>query len=244
MTVSGEDVMAYVDGELDEAGRARVAQAARHDAVLAARIRAEQALRDRLATHFAPIVDDPVPPDWIASIRAATVAPAAGSNVLSMADARAARAKPAPPPHRRVWAGAAIAASLVVAAIVGDRIMAPATPGAGSNTMLASGELAHALDRQLASAQAGAPVQIMGTFKRQGGDICRVFAGGGASGIACHDGAGWHLQQTAPGVTTSQNAYRQAGSEQAGLIAQAQAMMAGDPFDATQERSARDHAWH
>ena len=41
MSVSSEDVMAYVDGELDEAARARIADAARKDTSLAARINAE-----------------------------------------------------------------------------------------------------------------------------------------------------------------------------------------------------------
>jgi len=121
----------------------------------------------------------------------------------------------------------------------------PAVLVAGKAGLVASGELAQALNTQLASARdASAPIRILGTFKRQGGDTCRVFVGATASGIACHDSDGWQMQQVVPGTTATQTAYRQAGSEQAGLMAQAQAMMAGDPFDPAQERAACDHLWH
>jgi len=258
MTVSGEDVMAYVDGELDDAARARIADAARHDEALAARIRAEQALRDQLRGHFAPVAQEPVPQGWIDSIRMATkngagAAPAVTLNVVSMDAARAARAERVQAPARgrttgRLWAGAAIAASLVVGVMIGDRLHRPAVLVAGKDGLVASGELAQALDTQLASAQGDAPIRILGTFKRQGGDTCRVFSGAAASGIACHDGNAWQMQQVLPGAKAASGAtpgaYRQAGSDQAGLMAQAQAMMAGDPFDAAQERAARDHLWH
>ena len=202
-------------------------------------------MRDRLRGHFAPIADEPVPQDWIASIRSATAAPAVTLNVVSMDAARAARAQRAPSKMpRRLWAGAALAASLVVGVMIGDRVHQPAVLVAGKTGLVASGELAQALNTQLASAQDKAPIRILGTFKRQAGDTCRVFDGAAASGIACHDSDGWQMQQVVPGTKTSQAAYRQAGSDQAGLMAQAQAMMVGDPFDATQERTARDHLWH
>ena len=242
MTVTGEDVMAYVDGELDEAGRARIDEAARHDRTLAERIAAEQALRDRLRGHFAPVADEPVPSDWIASIRAAT---APTLNVVSMDEARAARMQRAPSrAPRRIWAGAALAASLVIGVMIGNRLHQPAVLVAGKTGLVASGELAQALSTQLASAQDGAPIRILGTFKRQTGDTCRVFAGPAASGIACRDGRNWQMQQLVPGAKPEQGAYRQAGSEQADLMAKAQAMMAGDPYDAAQEKAARDHMWH
>ena len=252
MTVSGKDVMAYVDGELDDAARARIADAAQRDPALAARINAEQALRDQVRGHFAPVAQEPVPQDWIASIRTATAAPAATLNVVSMDAARAARAQRLHVPARgrgtgKLWVGAAVAASLVVGVMIGDRMHQPVILVAGKDGLVASGELAQALNTQLASAQGSAPIRILGTFKRQSGDTCRVFAGTAASGIACHDGGGWQMQQVVPGAKATSGmasgAYRQAGSDQAGLMVQAQAMMVGDPFDAAQERAARDHLW-
>jgi hypothetical protein len=260
MTVSGKDVIAYVDGELDDAARARIADAAQRDPALAARISAEQALRNQVRGHFAPVAQEPVPQDWIASIRTATAAPATTLNAVSMDAARAARAQRLQVPARgrgsgKLWVGAAIAASLVVGVMISDRMHQPVMLVAGKPVMLvaskdglvASGELAQALNTQLASSQGSVPIRILGTFKRQGGDTCRVFAGAAVSGIACHDGGGWQMQQVVPGAkaasAAASGAYRQAGSDQAGLMVQAQAMMVGDPFDAAQERAARDHLW-
>jgi hypothetical protein len=135
----------------------------------------------------------------------------------------------------------------VVGVMIGTQVHRGAVMVAGKNGLVASGELAQALSTQLASAQDNAPIRILGTFKRAdkqgGGDTCRVFSGATVSGIACHDSDGWQMQAIVPGTKANASAYRQAGSDQAALMAQAQAMMTGDPFDAAQERAARDHMW-
>jgi tellurite resistance protein len=228
MTVSNEQIIAYIDGELGETEQAQIAQAARHDAALAARIAAEHALRERLRAHFAPVEHEPLPEAWIAMISQATGSMSA--DIISLEAERVRRARPSVP--RKAWIGAAIAASLVIAVIAGQQHR-PAIPA----------QLAQALDTQLASAQDGAPIRILGTFRRQDGNLCRVFAGDAASGIACRDHGGWHIEQDGPGAKTARRAYRQAGSDQAALMERAQAMMAGDPFDAAQERAARDRGW-
>jgi hypothetical protein len=84
---------------------------------------------------------------------------------------------------------------------------------------------------------------MLGTFRRQGGGLCRVFAGPLASGIACHGEGGWQMAQVRPGVRPESRAYRQAGSAEGDLMAAAQAMAAGDPLDADQERAARQQGW-
>jgi hypothetical protein len=233
MTVSSEDIIAYVDGELGEVDSARIAAAARHDGALAARIAAERALRERLRGHFAPVEHEALPEAWIAAISNATGRTSA--DIISLDAVRARRARPSIPRRiwiGRAWVGTAIAASLVIAVVAGQPHR-PAIPA----------PLAQALDTQLASAQDGAPIRMLGTFRRQDGNVCRVYAGHAASGIACRDRGGWRIEQALPGAKPAPGAYRQAASEQAALMAQAQAMMAGDPFDAAQERTARDHGW-
>lgn len=236
MTVTAEQIAAFVDDELDSAARAQVAEAALRDPDLAARIAAERALRETLRAHFAPLAAAPVPQDWIATIRATTASPV----VASLADARAARGRK---PSARRWVGAAIAASLVLGVAIGAQLHRPAVLVAGGEGLIASGDLARALDTQLASAQADAPIRMLGTFRRQGGDLCRVFAGPVASGIACHGGAGWQMEQVRPGSRPENGAYRQAGSADGDLMAAAQAMAVGDPLNADQERAAQQHGW-
>jgi hypothetical protein len=238
MTVSSEQIIAFVDGELDESEHARIAAAAQRDDALAARITAERALRDQLRAHFAPVEHEPLPEAWITMIGVATGERATGkrttdgtsADVISLDAARARRSR-APIP-RQAWIGAAIAAGLVIALFAGQP-RRPAMPA----------QLAQALDTQLASAQDGAPIRILGTFRRPDGNLCRVYAGEAASGIACRDHGGWHIAQDRPGAKPARGAYRQAASDQAALMEQAQAMMAGVPFDAAQERAARDHGW-
>jgi anti-sigma factor RsiW len=160
MTISAEEIAAYVDGELDEAARSRVMLAALADMELADRIAAQRALRETLKAHFAPVGEAPVPDAWAQMIRQ-EIAPA---KVVNIADARKRRFGAAP------WVGMAVAASLALGVFVGARLQqGPIVERDGA--LVASGDLAHALDTQLASTQGDAPVQMLGTFRRSGA-IC------------------------------------------------------------------------
>jgi hypothetical protein len=249
MTVSDEEIMAYADGALDEEARARITQAALSDFDLADRIAAQRALRERLQAHFAPVAQEPIPATWVETIRQGQPS----AQVIDMAAARAKRAaKTERQPSRwRAWVGGAVAACLAVALFATSRQPSDETrsPGeaqpivARNGVLVASGELAHALDRQLASAQEGAPIRMLGTFHRAGGDLCRAFAGPQAAGIACRAGEEWQLQHVLPGSQASSAAYRQAGSQDGTLMAIAQSMTQGAPLDATQEKTAQEKGW-
>jgi len=245
MTVSGEEIMAYVDGELDEAARVRIAQAALADRDLADRIAAQHALRERLQAHFAPVAQEPVPAAWVESIRQG----APSAQVIDLAAVRAERAAKVerPPSRHRAWIGGAVAACVAVALFVGTQQPGPSSDAqpivARQGVLVASGDLGRALDRQLASAPEGGPIRMLGTFHRAGGGLCRVFAGPQASGVACHEGGQWQLQHVLPGSPASQAAYRQAGAPDAALMEIAQAMAEGPPLDAGQERAAQAAGW-
>lgn len=247
MTISDEDVIAYVDGEMDEAGRTAMTFAALGDPDLADRIAAHRALRDRLATHFAPITAEPVPDAWIAQVRAATSSPdlPQPAPVIDLSAARAARqARPRP---RALWFGPALAASLAIGLFAGSHWLAP-SPGpiaARDGALIATGALASALDTQLASAPPSDINQprVLASFRRDDGKLCRVFTGTQASGVACRNGPDWTLAHVLPGSPAATTAYRQAGSPDATLMAIAQDMTSQAPLDATQERAARDGGW-
>jgi hypothetical protein len=125
-------------------------------------------------------------------------------------------------------------------------VLAPAggPVGVAHGALVAQGPLAGALDYQLASAQpAGAPTRIGLSFAAADGRLCRTFDSAALSGIACLGEAGWQLVMTAAGAQAPGGDYRQAASGNPQVLAAAQELMAGEPFDAAAERRARDSGW-
>jgi len=229
MTPDPETLMAYADGELDDIAAARVARAIAADPALARQVEAHRALRTRLADGFAPVAAEAVPDRFAALLVRST-------NVVSMEERRRAR--------RSWWPiTGAIAASLVVGVMTGQMLGRGAAVIDGQAVPVAGGALARALDTQLASAQDGAAVRMIASFRDTGGDYCRVFAAPAASGIACRQDDGWVVRRTAGGAAAQSGAYRQAGSGDAEMLAAAQDMMAGEPLDAAGEVAARSAGW-
>jgi len=252
MTVSTEQLCAYVDGQCDAAEAQRIEQTAAADKELARRIAQERALRERLRSHFAPVAEEPIPDAWEALIRGAVgaAAPEGGAAVIDLSEARARRADPRGAGRGwlpRVWLGSGIAASLVLGLLlglfVGPQLRDAPPIAAHDGVLTAQGKLADALDTQLASAQDNAPVRMLLTFRSTDGAICRAFSGAEASGIACRSGDAWQLRHVLPGRPRAAAEYRQAGSENGELAAIAQGMSAGDAFDRAKEMAARDHGW-
>jgi hypothetical protein len=229
-------LVAYVDGELDEINRRRVERAVAEDERLARRIAAHRRLRESLSGQYQPIADQPVPDRFRSLI-------AAGSNVASLEEARAVR-KRFPLPG---WPTlAAIAASLVLGLAVGRGLHEDGSPvGIVKGQMVAQGDLAHALDTQLASMQdpKGA-VRIGVTFRSKEGDWCRSFDGDALSGVACRGAGGWQLEQAvAAGSKAQQGDYRQASSGDPRIMTTVNALIAGDALDGSEEKAARDAGW-
>jgi hypothetical protein len=224
MTIDDDLLMAYVDGELDDLARARVEKAAAEDPALRARLDQQQRLRETLAAHYAPVAEEPVPERFTAMLQ---------TNVVRLS---------APRP-RPLWQGlTALAASLVIGLALGRTLLTPA-PGVDEGPILARGELAAALDDQLASAQdSNATTRIGITFAATDGRLCRTFDGASLSGLACKGETGWQLMMTAVGTPGSSGDFRQAASNPA-VAAAAQEMMAGEPLDAAAELRARDSGW-
>ena len=222
-------LIALVDGELDEVSRRRIERAVAEDPALAARLDMHVRLRERLADHYAPIEAEPVP----AAMRALLQAEA---KVVPFARPVAAR--------RHAWmTGGAIAASLLLGLGIGHFSGGDDGPVAvEQGVMVAQGELASALETQLASAQDGASIRIGLSFRRKGGGWCRSFEGQAISGVACRQEEGWQVQQLVPG-SGPETAYRQASSGDARLMATVDALMDGSPLDAAQEKAAKARRW-
>lgn len=266
MSVTPEELMALADGELSGEEAARVEAAVAADPALARRLKAERSLRGALRGHLDPVTQEPVP-DALTDLIARAAAEdaergmtdkgrASPAEVVDLAAARN-RRKEAEKARKRAEKGPrvplfadrrmafAIAASLVLGLMLGTQLNG-GSEGPITQTragLVASGSLARGLDRQLASAEPAGDLRILASFKRQGGDYCRVFAGTGTSGIACRQDRTWLLERTMAGGTAQSSEYRQAGSAEASLMAAAQDMMAGDPLDAAQEREAQGKGW-
>ncbi len=229
MSFDPATIAAFVDGELDDLTARRVEREAESDAALAAEIARHRALKAQLAAHYAPVAAEAVPDRLRALL--------AGDAVdTSLADRREAKRRRFAPMH---WG--AIAASLIFGLTIGMQPWRPAADVTSANgTLAASGALAEVLDTQLASNQPqGAAVRIGLSFRDRDGRYCRSFEGRTLSGIGCRNPGGWSLERTMTGQAGSD--YRQASS--GALATDVAEMMAGDPFDAEAERTARDRGW-
>lgn len=230
MSFDPTTIAAFVDGELDDLTARRIERAAENDAALAAEITRHRALTARLAEHYAPICDEPIP-DRLRSL----LGDVTGVDT-SLADRRVTRRARFSTPH---WF--AIAASLVLGLTIGLRPWIPAADVQTDNgALIAAGSLAKALETQLASNQpSDAAVRIGVSFEDKAGRYCRSFESARLDGIGCRDGERWRLERTLMGQKNGD--YRQATSGE--LAAAAAAMMRRDALDARGERAARDAGW-
>jgi hypothetical protein len=227
MSVTREELAAFADGQLDEPRRSEVAAAVARQPALASEVDRHRALRQRLAAHFAPTLDEPVPE------RLTVLLGGRETNVSDIATARQHRTSRGFP--RSGWVvGPALAASLVLALFLPR----------GTPQGYAAPKVAAALNDQLVVTQpSDAPTRILLSFRNHSGQYCRVFSGAAQSGIACKDQSGWQLQSTAGGARPEQGPYRMAGSPAAAVMASAQDMAAGPALTAEEEAAAKAKGW-
>lgn len=222
-----EQVMAYVDGELDAVTVKRIERALPDDPALAAEIDAQRRLRGLLATRFDPVLDEPVPEQLTKPLETVDT---------SLTERREMKRKFFAPLQVGAMA-AALALGLFFGVQLDNRGLVAERGGA----LVAQGELDDALDVQLASNQeARSDVRIGLTFRDGSGTYCRSFEASSVSGIACREGGEWQLRRTFGGVAATE--YRQASS---GELAEAVERMMGPegPLDAEGEVRARDLEW-
>lgn len=237
MSVTAEDLMAYADGALEGADKARVEAAIAADPSLWAQVERHRALSGRLAAAYAPMIEEAVPPRLT---RAAREAPTA-DNVASLDAARARRATS--PWRVREWG--AMAAALLLGVIIGGQTLRPAGGIVASHDGLeARGALARALETQLAADDG--PVRIGLSFRSKSGDACRTFSAssGALNGLACKDGASWRIDIAMRGAARTATEFRTAGVDTPPeVLARVDELIVGDPLDATDEKQARSQRW-
>jgi hypothetical protein len=225
MSITDEMLMAYVDGELPEAQRIAVDSAVAADPALFEKLERHRRLRARMGGAFADLLTEPVPERLAAAAKP--------SNVV-----------PFPARSRAVPAWAAMAACVAMGLIAGLSVprLGPA-PTIGSD-LRAHGQLATALDKQLASAPAqGAAVRVGLTFRSADG-YCRTFSEKTVAGLACREGGAWRVRIAVAQAAGPTSDYRTAASETPPQVLEAaQELMVGEPLDAKAEAAARAKGW-
>lgn len=244
MNYDDETLMAYADGELDAMTRAEIAAAVEKDPSLARRVEQHRALRARVSGAFEKVLDQSVP-GRLAEIARGGTASADRGKVLQF-PAKSARA-PATPWRAREWT--AMAASLLVGVLLSWRFFQGADSSplvAGKDALVAGGELAAALERQLASAQQGDERVLIGlTFKASDGNYCRSFVmrATRTAGLACRAGAEWQIPATDSVPLPAGQMQQAASALTPSILRIVETRMEGAALDADAERSAQLSGW-
>lgn len=228
-----EEFFAWLDGELSGEEAERVAARVAASPELSARVEQHRKLAARLRVAFDPVMNEKVAPPSFQSAEVVDF----DAKAMERGRRRASFAAPQ-------WA--AIAASLVVGVFAGqwlDSSNPDAPVRVESGRMIAASGLQQALDSQLASAPADEGVRVALTFRDGTGKICRSFTGEAATGLACRENGDWQVRGLFPTAEGQAGDFRMASGTDPRLASLIGETMAGEPFDATQERSARDAGW-
>jgi anti-sigma factor RsiW len=258
VTISDDILMAFADGELDEATRRMVETAERDDPDVRRRLATHRQLRARLQTAFAATLEEPVPERLLAAARkpAAPVAPSVPvAPVIRLADRRAAKIGAA---ARRISISAwpalgSLAASILVGLGLGyavwhspDELLKTSADGG----VVAGGTLAKALSTQLAAERPPDRVATIGlSFLAKSGAYCRTFSlssDGAGAGLACRDGERWRIHLLAPAANegSAGSGYRTAGSNDSPqLRSLIESEIQGEPLTQDGEKAARRAGW-
>lgn len=229
--IEDEKFFAWLDGELSAPEAAEMEAKAAADPQLKRLAEQHRALGTRLRGAFDPIADAPVPERLQATLRSTV-------EVIDFAAAKRSRVMPSLPQ----WG--AMAATLAFGVFLGTMVpqstSAPVEVQGGK--IYAASAINHALDTELASAPVG-DVRIGLTFRGRSGEICRSFTATGSSGLACREGGRWQVKGLFAAPEGQANAYRMAAGMDPNLAALVDSTMAGEPFDAAQERQAKARGW-
>jgi hypothetical protein len=259
MSFNDEILIAYLDGQLPEAGYGPLEQALQHDEALRTRLQAMADSSELVRRAFDPVLLEPVPPPLIAAIWRAPD-PRARANTPGLVRPTGLLAWLGLAPGLRAWPALASVVVLGLGVVIGWQLLAPA-----GDARWALREGAPVTDQALALAlevspsgrvlrTAGGTVEILASFKQVGGGHCREFnrssPGGtlGELGIACRDGQGqWQLELLVAeerSADTSQDSYQTASDEQHDRAdAFLRDRVAGWPLEEAEEKALIERGW-
>jgi hypothetical protein len=233
---SDEKFFAWLDGELEGPEAADMEREVAANPALVRLADEHRALKARLGEAFDPIAAAPVPE----RLQSALSKPEAEVVDFGAAMRRRESRRWGSPPQ---WAAmaATLAIGIVVGTVIPERSSQPVAIEGGK--IYAAAALDQALTAQLASAPTGGDVRVGMTFRDQSGAICRSFTQSAASGLACRDNKGWQVRGLFAAPEGQSGAYRMAAGMDPALAALVDSTMAGEPFDAAQEKAAKARGW-
>lgn len=230
--ISQDTLMAYVDGELSPEARDAIDAEAARDPGLREAIQRERLLRSKLAGLYSPAMEEEVPERLV--------------RMLQPVDETVVAIKPRTTERQtHYWPTlTAMAASLVLGLFLGPALVPDGNPETGGATLQIDGQLATALQTQLASEQGPQDaVQIGISFIGPENEICRTFEAADTAGLACRSGDRWQMRLLAPKDSSPDTEYQRASTASALVMSSAQEMIASQPMGADEERQARDAEW-
>lgn len=247
-----ETLVAFADGELDEAVVPALQDALKSDPALMKRLEVFVVTRDRLKSSLGPVANERVP-DRL-------------TDFVMRGSASTEQSRPArdPSDHRRFMSRfaapiAAAIACLIAGAggyLVGSRGVRDSGPGLAGMTAASEPELRRLLSTSPDGAAAswstssrGGEITVNGTYRTRTG-FCRSFSvsersgmAGRAGGVACLGPVGWQTQVIAA-ERASDGAVAPASSAGQAVDAFLDAAEAGEPLDATAVRELIAKGWN
>jgi hypothetical protein len=198
------------------------------------------ALKTRLQAAFAPLLTEAISD---ACNRLCTPTPPLTNRVMARGSANISHGT------SRCWPHLASGSSSAAIERSGPEL--PFVRSFSNGQVVAQGELADALNVQLASAGRSAPHAHIGlSFRSRNGEDCRTFEWRGeataTSGVACHTADEWAVAAPAKTARTPNDRadYQMAGAGMPDAIRNTvNAMIAGEPYNAAAERAARGAHW-
>jgi len=248
MTVSDETLMAYLDNELPPEERARVDAMVASDPGVKARLERQARVHAMLSAAFDPMVKETAPERLVSAAMTTPVSlrwrlRERASRLFSGTDG-----VPSALPRYALMA-ATVALAVAIGWAIGrfPGVSAVIVPGE-DGTLIAQGDLEHALSDQLARDNASTGPLVGVSFLAKDGDLCRTFETGSRTanfaGIACRDAGAWMIKTLAHAEPRKGTGYEVAGAGMPSAVRNAVAeMIDGTPFDAEQERRARANGW-
>ena len=229
--IEDDKFFAWLDGELGPAEAAEVEAQVASDPELTRLAEEHRALKQQLRGAFDPIVAAPVPERLQAALRPS-------AEVIDFAAKKRGRSLPS----LTQWAAmaATLALGLFLGTMVPQRGNAPVEVQGGK--LYAAAALNHALETQLASAPAG-EVRIGVTFRDRSGEICRSFTATASSGLACRNDGRWQVRGMFAAPEGQGSDYRMAAGMDPSLASLVDSTMAGEAFDAAEEKAAKENGW-
>ncbi|MEO5612174.1 MAG: hypothetical protein ABIT68_05355 [Sphingomicrobium sp.] len=234
MAIDDETFFAWLDGELGAAQAAEVEAQVEDDPRLMRMAKQHRGFGARLRETFATVSAAPVPK------RLASAVEAPSAKIIDIGS-RTQRKSMAQLPQWAAMAATLVIGVLIGTTLIGERGGSPVDVREG--TMVAAAGLDRALDQQLASAGDVAGLRIGVTFRDSTGAVCRSFTDQRSSGLACRAGNDWRVKGLFAAPQAPGGDYRMAGGADPNLAALIDSTIAGDAFDAAQEKSAQARGW-